>query len=65
VVRESDRYWGYAANRILFAMVAEADRVVAEGIATREQVDALMCDAYSWPPSSAKDSPTQDQATSE
>lgn len=49
VIQESDRYWGYAANRIYIAMVAEAERVVAEGVATQPQVDQLMRDAYGWP----------------
>jgi 3-hydroxybutyryl-CoA dehydrogenase len=49
VVTENERKWGYAANRIYVAMVAEAEKVVADGVATREQVDQLMCDAYSWP----------------
>jgi 3-hydroxybutyryl-CoA dehydrogenase len=49
VINESERRWGYAANRIYAALVAEAERVVADGVATHEQVDQLMCDAYSWP----------------
>jgi 3-hydroxyacyl-CoA dehydrogenase len=30
-------------------MLREAQRVVDEGIATREQVNQLMVDAYRWP----------------
>ncbi|HTK66022.1 MAG TPA: 3-hydroxyacyl-CoA dehydrogenase family protein [Pseudonocardia sp.] len=49
VVTENERKWGYAANRVYLETVAEAEKVVADGVATREQVDQLMCDAYSWP----------------
>jgi 3-hydroxyacyl-CoA dehydrogenase len=49
VITENERKWGYAANRIYAALLAEANAVVADGVATREQVDQLMCDAYSWP----------------
>jgi 3-hydroxybutyryl-CoA dehydrogenase len=37
------------ANRVYFAMVREANRVVSEGIAEREQVDQLMMDCFRWP----------------
>lgn len=49
VVKDTDQSWGYVANRVYFAMVREANRVVAEGIADRAQVDQLMTDCFRWP----------------
>lgn len=49
VVQDNDHSWGYVANRVYFAMVREANRVVAEGVAEREQVDRLMMDCFRWP----------------
>ena len=49
VVNDNDQNWGYVANRVYFAMVREANRVVAEGVADREQVDQLMRDCFRWP----------------
>ena len=49
VVNDTDQSWGYVSNRVYFAMVREANRVVHEGIATREQVDQLMRDCFRWP----------------
>ncbi len=49
VVNDTDTSWGYVANRVYFAMVREAGRVVSEGVATREQVDQLMVDCFRWP----------------
>jgi 3-hydroxyacyl-CoA dehydrogenase len=49
VVKDTAMSWGFVANRIYFAMLREAQRVVSEGIATREQVNQLMVDAYRWP----------------
>ena len=49
VVKDTPMAWGYVANRVYFAMVREANRVVQEGIATREEVDQLMVDCYRWP----------------
>ncbi|MDG2028287.1 MAG: 3-hydroxyacyl-CoA dehydrogenase family protein [Acidimicrobiales bacterium] len=49
VVQDTDQSWGYVANRVYFAMVREANRVVSEGIADREQVDQLMTDCFRWP----------------
>jgi 3-hydroxybutyryl-CoA dehydrogenase len=49
VVKDQPREWGYVANRVYFAMVAEANKVVAEGVATREEVDQLMVDCFRWP----------------
>jgi 3-hydroxybutyryl-CoA dehydrogenase/3-hydroxyacyl-CoA dehydrogenase len=49
VVKDTAMSWGYVANRVYFAMVREAARVVQEGIATHEEVDRLMVDTFRWP----------------
>ena len=49
VVTDTAMAWGYVANRVYFAMVAEAQKVVNEGIATADQVDQLMTDCFRWP----------------
>ena len=41
--------WGFVANRVYGAMLREANAVIEEGIATREQVDMLMVDCFRWP----------------
>jgi 3-hydroxybutyryl-CoA dehydrogenase/3-hydroxyacyl-CoA dehydrogenase len=49
VVKDAPTSWGYVANRVYFAMVREAQRVVQEGVASREEVDQLMVDCFRWP----------------
>ena len=49
VVRDSRTAWGFVANRVYFAMVREAQRVVDEGIASAADVDRLMMDCFRWP----------------
>jgi 3-hydroxyacyl-CoA dehydrogenase len=49
VVRENPRVWGYVANRIMAAVSREAALVVQEGLATPDEVDRLLMDAYRWP----------------
>jgi 3-hydroxyacyl-CoA dehydrogenase len=49
VVQDTAMAWGFVANRIYFAMIREAQRVVDEGIASRDDVDQLMMDCYRWP----------------
>ncbi len=49
VVRDTDNAWGFVANRVYFAMIREAQRVVDEGIASAEEVDQLMMDCFRWP----------------
>ncbi len=49
VVQDTPMAWGYVANRVYFAMVAEAQKIVNEGIATADDVDQLMTDCYRWP----------------
>lgn len=49
VIKDTTSTWGFVANRVYFAMIQEANKVVEEGVATREQVDALMVDCFNWP----------------
>jgi 3-hydroxybutyryl-CoA dehydrogenase len=49
VVKDNPMQWGFVANRVYFAMIREAQRVVDEGIATRADVDQLMIDCFRWP----------------
>lgn len=49
VVRDTPMAWGFVTNRVYFAMVAEAQKVVSEGIATADEVDQLMMDCFRWP----------------
>jgi 3-hydroxyacyl-CoA dehydrogenase len=49
VVQDNPMQWGFVANRVYFAMVREAQRVVDEGIASRDDVDRLMVDCFRWP----------------
>lgn len=49
VVNDTDASWGFVANRVYFAMIREAQRVVQEGVATRNDVDQLMVDCFRWP----------------
>lgn len=49
VVRDVDTAWGFVANRVYAAMLAEAQRVVQEGVASAEEVDQLMMDCFRWP----------------
>ena len=49
VINDTTSTWGFVANRVYFAMIQEANKVVEEGIATREQVDTLMVDCFNWP----------------
>ena len=49
VIRDTAMAWGFVTNRVYFAMVAEAQKVVNEGIASAEDVDQLMMDCFRWP----------------
>lgn len=49
VVKDQPLAWGYVANRVYGAMIREAERVAAEGVATREEIDQLMVDCFRWP----------------
>jgi 3-hydroxybutyryl-CoA dehydrogenase len=49
LVRDQPRAWGFVANRVYFAMIAEARRVVQEGVVTEAELDQLMVDCFNWP----------------
>ncbi len=49
VVQDFPTQWGFVANRIYVAMVREAQRVVEDGVASQEDVNRLMVDAFNWP----------------
>ncbi len=49
VIKDTAMAWGFVSNRVYFAMVAEAQKVVNEGIATPDQVDQIMTDCFRWP----------------
>jgi len=49
VVNDQPRAWGFVANRVYFAMIAEAKRVVEEDIVAAHELDKLMVDCFGWP----------------
>jgi 3-hydroxybutyryl-CoA dehydrogenase/3-hydroxyacyl-CoA dehydrogenase len=49
VVKDHPMAWGYVANRVYAAMITEASRVVAEGVASHDDVNQLMVDCFAWP----------------
>ncbi len=49
VVNDAETKWGFVANRVYFAALEEAKRVVDEGVATPVEVDQLMMDCFGWP----------------
>ena len=49
VVNDSPQVWGFVANRVYGAMLREAGQVVAEGVATQDEVNQLMVDCFNWP----------------
>ena len=49
VINDTTSAWGFVANRVYAALIREANQVVEEGVATREQVDTLMVDCFNWP----------------
>jgi 3-hydroxybutyryl-CoA dehydrogenase/3-hydroxyacyl-CoA dehydrogenase len=49
VVNDQPRSWGYVANRIYAAMMAEARRVAEEGVADMAAIDRLLVDCFRWP----------------
>jgi len=48
-VNDNPRVWGFVANRVYGAMLREAGQVVAEGVATTDEVNQLMVDCFNWP----------------
>ena len=49
VVNDNPRVWGFVANRVYAAMLREAGQVVAEGVASQDDVNQLMVDCFNWP----------------
>ncbi|MHB8507889.1 MAG: 3-hydroxyacyl-CoA dehydrogenase family protein [Candidatus Dormibacteria bacterium] len=49
VIRDQPLVWGFVANRIMLQVRREALRIIAEGVATEEQVDQIMKDCFRWP----------------
>lgn len=48
-VSENPLQWGFVANRICFAMIRVASRIVDESVATHSEVNDLMVDCFGWP----------------
>jgi 3-hydroxyacyl-CoA dehydrogenase len=48
-VKDAPGKYGFVANRIYFAMVAEARKVLDEGIASAEDIDTVMKLGFNWP----------------
>jgi 3-hydroxyacyl-CoA dehydrogenase len=48
-VKDAPGKYGFVANRIYFAAVAEAHRVLEEGIASAEDIDKAMRFGFNWP----------------
>lgn len=48
-VKDAPGKYGFVANRIYFAMVAEARKVLEEGVASAEDIDEVMKLGYNWP----------------
>lgn len=49
VVKDQPLVWGFVGNRINRAVRKEAAAIVAEGIASEEDVDAIMKHGFRWP----------------
>jgi 3-hydroxybutyryl-CoA dehydrogenase len=48
-VKDAPGQYGFVANRIYFAAVAEARKVLEEGIATDEDINKAMMYGFNWP----------------
>jgi 3-hydroxybutyryl-CoA dehydrogenase len=48
-VKDAPGKYGFIGNRVYFAMVAEARKVVEEGLCSEEDVDTVMSLGYGWP----------------
>jgi 3-hydroxybutyryl-CoA dehydrogenase len=48
VVKDDPLHWGFVGNRINKQVREEARRIVEQGLATKDQVDAIMCDGFNW-----------------
>jgi len=49
MVRDTPGTYGFILNRVFAAARREADKIVADGIATREDVDKAMMTGRNWP----------------
>ncbi len=49
MVKDAPGKYGFVANRIYFAMVAEARKVLEEGIASADDINAAMRLGFNWP----------------
>ena len=49
LVKDAPGRYGFVANRIYFAAVAEARKVLEEGVASAEDIDKAMCAGFNWP----------------
>ncbi len=49
VVKDDPLHWGFVGNRINAKVREEARTIVEQGLATTEQIDAIMCDGFNWP----------------
>lgn len=49
VVKDNPETWGHVGNRIYAAAIAEAAKVVDEGLTDQGGVDRIMMDAFGWP----------------
>lgn len=48
-VKDAPGKYGFIANRVYFAAVREAQAVMAEGIASAEDINKAMVSGYNWP----------------
>jgi len=49
VVKDWIYAWGFVANRLMEKVRHEAERIVAEGIATPDQINEIMVHGFRWP----------------
>ncbi len=49
VVKDNPFAWGFAANRVINAMLREARLVVSEGLVDERGLDQLLVDGWGWP----------------
>ncbi len=48
-VKDAPGRYGFVGNRVYFAAVAEARRIVEEGVASEEDVNKAMMNGFNWP----------------
>ncbi len=48
-VKDAPGKYGFVANRIYFAAVAEARKVLEEGVASADDINKAMCFGFNWP----------------